>query len=164
MCLFQVSCVSRVPHLECPIRGVAMKSFASLVWLLVLSSTVHGQMFAPALMVQEDGHPKPLGLAKLQTEVRVVGAIAETTTTMTFTNPTWNIVEGYLYFPLPEGATVSSYALDIDGTMVDGVAVEKLEARRIFTDLETRRHRSRPSGMDEAEHLSGQGISHPGPR
>ena len=116
-----------------------MKSFASLVWLLVLSSTVHGQMFAPALMVQEDGHPKPLGLAKLQTEVRVVGAIAETTTTMTFTNPTWNIVEGYLYFPLPEGATVSSYALDIDGTMVDGVAVEKVEARRIFTDLETRR-------------------------
>ncbi len=116
-----------------------MKSFFSLVWFLVLSSTLHGQAVPPALMVQQDGRSAPLGLAKLQTEVRVVGAIAETTVTMTFTNPLGRIMEGHLYFPLPEGATISSYALDIDGPMVDGVAVEKDEARRVFEELERRR-------------------------
>ncbi len=90
-------------------------------------------------MIQQDGRSVPLGLAKLQTDVRVVGAIAETTATMTFTNPLERIMEGYLYFPLPEGATVSSYALDINGAMIDGVAVGKYEARRIFEELERRR-------------------------
>ena len=41
-------------------------------------------------------------------------------------------MEGDLYFPLPEGATVSGYALDINGVMVDGVAVEKHEARQVY--------------------------------
>ena len=41
-------------------------------------------------------------------------------------------MEGDLYFPLPEGATISGYALDINGVMVDGVAVEKHEARRVY--------------------------------
>jgi hypothetical protein len=119
--------------------AMAMKSFAPIVGLLVLCSVVQGQTLPPALMIQRDGHSVPLGLTKLQTEVRVVGAIAETTTTMTFANPMDRVMEGYLYFPLPEGATVNSYALDINGTMVDGVAVEKYEARRIFEELEHRR-------------------------
>ena len=86
-------------------------------------------------MVQQDGRSMPLGLAKLQTEVRILGAVAETTTTMTFANPSPRAMEGDLYFPLPEGATISGYALDINGAMVDGVAVEKHEARRVFEEV-----------------------------
>ena len=44
-------------------------------------------------------------------------------------------MEGDLYFPLPEGATISGYALDVGGTMVDGVTVEKHEARRVFEEV-----------------------------
>jgi hypothetical protein len=87
------------------------------------------------MMVQQDGHSAPLGLAKSQTEVRILGGVAETTTTMTFTNPMARAMEGDLYFPLPEGATISGYALDINGAMVDGVAVEKHEARQIFEEV-----------------------------
>ncbi|MEM9487985.1 MAG: VIT domain-containing protein, partial [Myxococcota bacterium] len=37
-----------------------------------------------------------------------------------------------LYFPLPQGATVSSYALDVNGQLVDGVVVSKDKGRQVF--------------------------------
>jgi Ca-activated chloride channel homolog len=112
-----------------------MKIHAIAVLWLLLVSTLSAQTVPPALMVKKDGVSSPLGLAKLRTEVRIYGSLAETTTTMTFTNPTARAMEGDLYFPLPEGATISGYALDIGGAMVDGVAVEKHEARRIFESI-----------------------------
>ncbi len=113
-----------------------MKLHSIIVWLSVLASTAAGQSVPPALMVQQDGRSVPLGLAELRCEVRIFAAVAETTTTMTFSNPTLRPMEGDLYFPLPEGATISGYALDINGQMIDGVAVEKHEARRVFEEVE----------------------------
>ncbi len=112
-----------------------MKLHYTVVLLLASVSTLSAQTVPPALMVQQDGRSVPLRLAKLQTEVRIFGSVAETTTTMTFANPSARPMEGDLYFPLPEGATISGYALDINGTMVDGVAVEKHEARRVFEEV-----------------------------
>jgi Ca-activated chloride channel homolog len=115
-----------------------MKFVFSLVLLLLFllfSAAANAQTVPPALMVQENGRAVPLGLAKLQTEVRIFGSVAETTTTMTFANPSARPMEGDLYFPLPEGATISGYALDINGVMIDGVAVEKHEARRIYEEV-----------------------------
>ena len=54
---------------------------------------------------------------------------------MTFANPTDRVMEGDLYFPLPQGSTVSGYALDIEGKMVDGVAVEKHKGRQVFEQI-----------------------------
>ena len=112
-----------------------MKLHYTIVLLLASVSTLSAQTVPPALMVQQDGRSVPLRLAKLQTEVRIFGSVAETTTTMTFANASARPMEGDLYFPLPEGATISGYALDINGTMVDGVAVEKHEARRVFEEV-----------------------------
>ncbi len=109
-----------------------MKLFCAISLFLATVSTLSAQTVPPALMVQENGRSTPLGLARLATEVRILGEVAETTSTMTFANPSPRAMEGDLHFPLPEGATISGYALDINGTMVDGVAVEKHEARRVF--------------------------------
>jgi Ca-activated chloride channel family protein len=62
----------------------------------------------------------------------IIGHLAETAITMRFYNPNTAVMEGDLYFPLPEGATVSSYALDVKGLMVDGVAVDKDHGRQVF--------------------------------
>ena len=108
----------------------------SIFVLLTLSvSTLSAQTVPPALLVKHEGVSTPLGLTRMQTEVRIFGTVAETTTTMTFANPTPRVMEGDLYFPLPEGVTISGYALDISGAMVDGVAVEKHEARRVFEQV-----------------------------
>ncbi len=74
----------------------------------------------------------PLTLSRVDIDVKIFGYIAETEMTMTFGNPNNRVMAGDLYFPLPEGATVSGYALDINGIMVDGVVVERQKARQVF--------------------------------
>jgi hypothetical protein len=87
----------------------------------------------PQLMAGEEGHDakdrKPLGLAAADVRVVILGPIAQTTMTLTFRNDTNRQLEGELTFPLPEGATVSGFGLDVNGTLVDGVPVERQKAR-----------------------------------
>jgi Ca-activated chloride channel family protein len=112
-----------------------------LLWLLLMgvaSPVLAQRLPPPALMVQENDRAKPLEISAVDTDVRIVGDIAETRTTMTFYNPQSRNMAGDLYFPLPEGATVSGYALDIEGKMVDGVVVEKDKARQVF-EIEVRK-------------------------
>jgi hypothetical protein len=94
----------------------------------------------PALLVTTDPEraPEPLGLTSVDVAVVIDGFLAETTTTLTFRNTYPRVLEGELVFPLPEGATISGYALDVAGEMVDGVAVERHEARIAF-EKEVRR-------------------------
>lgn len=53
-------------------------------------------------------------------------------TTITFTNPNNRAFAGELEFPIPEGATVCGYALEVNGVMVPGVVCEKEKARVAF--------------------------------
>jgi len=112
-----------------------MKKILPLPIILLATSILHAQTVPPALMVQEGEKSQPLGISKIDIRVRILGYIAETTTTMTFTNPHDRVLQGDLYFPLPEGATVSGYALDIGGRMIDGVAVEKDKGREVFEKI-----------------------------
>ena len=109
-----------------------MRTILSLVVFSALAAPLLAQTVPPALMVEESGKARPLGLAKLNVQVQIHGYVAQTTTTMTFSNPYPRVLEGDLYFPLPEGATISGYALDINGRLVDGVAVEKHKGREVF--------------------------------
>jgi hypothetical protein len=86
----------------------------------------------PVLMVRRGSRSVPLQLTRLDIRATVVGHLAETRMTMTFYNPNHRAHEGDLYFPLPEGSTVSGYALDVNGRMVDGVVVDKDRARQVF--------------------------------
>lgn len=74
----------------------------------------------------------PVELRSLDIAVRVTGLLAETSQTMVFANPSKRQLEGQLTFPLPDGAAVSGYAIDVEGQLVDGVVVTKKEARRIL--------------------------------
>ncbi|MBQ6615511.1 MAG: DUF2135 domain-containing protein [Thermoguttaceae bacterium] len=81
---------------------------------------------------------KPVELTGYETSVRVMGFVCQTEITMTFYNPNRIQLAGDLVFPLPEGVTVSGYALDIEGEMVDAVAVTK-EKARVTLEKEMRR-------------------------
>jgi Ca-activated chloride channel homolog len=82
--------------------------------------------------VAAPGGELPVTLEGLDIAVVVSGMFAETTQTLTFRNPNRRPLEGTLTFPLPDGAVVCGYAIDLDGAMVDGVVVPKQEARRIL--------------------------------
>ncbi|MCD4824571.1 MAG: hypothetical protein K8S55_08180 [Phycisphaerae bacterium] len=106
--------------------------------IIVLSSAVQAGIAPPAMftMVRPesggDAKRRQLSLAAMNIDVQLHGPLAETSVTMTFANPFNRQLAGDLYLPLPLGATVSGYALDIGKIMVDGVAVGKRKARVVF--------------------------------
>jgi Ca-activated chloride channel family protein len=117
---------------------MAMRKLLPLFLVLGTALPALAQRSVPTILVQNEGKTEPLGLIELNYEVRIVGYFAETSATMTFANSSARSTEGELYFPLPAGATVSGYALDINGAMVDGVSLDKQRAAEIF-EMEKRR-------------------------
>lgn len=57
---------------------------------------------------------------------------------LSFTNPNARVMSGELEFPIPDGAFVCGYALEINGDMIPGVICEKEKARVAFEN-ETRK-------------------------
>ena len=94
----------------------------------------------PVLLVrQDDAAPStPLVLEQARYDVTVTGLGARTRATLVFRNDLGRVLDGELVFPLPEGALVSGFALDVNGRMTDGVVVEAQEARIAF-ETEVRR-------------------------
>ncbi len=79
-----------------------------------------------------------VSLTKLKTEVKVIGNYAVTTMEMEFCNTAPRVLEGELVFPMPEGVTVSRYAIDINGKMREAVPVEKEKGQVVFENIERR--------------------------
>ena len=82
--------------------------------LLFIAFIAPAQM--PVLKVQQastDGQKNVVKLQALSIDVQITGNIATTVMTMTFHNSSNRVLEGELTFPMPEGVSVSRYALDI---------------------------------------------------
>jgi tetratricopeptide (TPR) repeat protein len=94
----------------------------------------------PVLIARGEGdeHGTPLQIGSADVQVVIAGFLARTTTTLTFENATSRTLEGELVFPLPEGATISGYGLDVEGEIVDAMVVEA-QAARIAFEEEVRR-------------------------
>jgi len=106
-----------------------MKRILVIILFICLSAALSAQI--PVMQLKNAGE-EPVRLAELAMRVRIFGHLAESTMTMKFYNPNSRVLEGELEFPMPEGAVMSGYALDINGDLVEGVAVEKQKAREIF--------------------------------
>ncbi|AZB29099.1 VIT domain-containing protein [Chryseobacterium balustinum] len=111
-----------------------MKKINSLIATLLFSVAI-AQI--PTLEVEnQKKHPVILQEAKIDT--KILGNLATTTATYTFYNPSNRILEGKLTFPLPEGVSVSGYALDINGKLRNAVPVPKERAKEVFESIERR--------------------------
>ena len=82
------------------------------------------------LTIQNDS--AEIVLESMNVHVRIIGNIATTVTEMTFYNPNDRVLEGELNFPLAENQRVYRFALDFNGMLREGVAVEKNLGRRAF--------------------------------
>lgn len=88
----------------------------------------------PRMIIQKGEKDQSVVISKAEVQSRLMGPLCETTVTMTFHNPNNRVLEGELYYPLPQGAVMQGYALDINGVMVDGVPVTKEKARVVFEE------------------------------
>ena len=112
-----------------------MRTRAFLFLVLASAGVLSAQNVAPTLVVDDRSATPSLRLARVDVEGRLLGHLAETKMTMTFANDQGRQLEGDLYFPLPEGATVCGYALDVNGKMVDGVVVDKEHGQRAYETI-----------------------------
>jgi hypothetical protein len=129
-----------------------MRRAAGILVVLALASSAGGQ-WGPTVVPRDpiDANAKlpALAFTRLRIETKVLANLAETRPTLTIYNPHSAAVEGDLHFALPPGAAVNDYALDVNGQMVDGVAVDKEEGRRVFDDIVVRQRRD-PGLIEQA--------------
>ncbi|MGE6395230.1 VIT domain-containing protein [Chryseobacterium scophthalmum] len=111
-----------------------MKKINSLIATLLFSVAI-AQI--PTLEV-ENQKKNPVILQEAKIDTKILGNLATTTATYTFYNPSNRILEGKLTFPLPEGVSVSGYALDINGKLRNAVPVPKERAKEVFESIERR--------------------------
>lgn len=90
---------------------------------------------------------KPCTIKRLDLQARVTGLHAEVVQTLEIGNPNRRPISVPISIPMPDGAVVCGYALEIDGQMIDGVVVEQEKARVAF---ETEQRRGADPGLVEA--------------
>ena len=101
----------------------------------------------PWIEIPLESTDKPCTVDALDVDAKVDGLHARVSTTITIRNPNARVLSAPLAFPLPDGAAVCGYALEINGAMVDGVVVPKEKARVAF---ETEQRRGVDPGLVEA--------------
>jgi Ca-activated chloride channel family protein len=88
----------------------------------------------PTVWLEPSLRAQPIRLSVLDIEVRMQGFIARTTLDLTFDNPNDRVLEGEFVFPLAPGQSIAGYALEVNGTMREGVVVDRQTARVAFEE------------------------------
>ena len=103
----------------------------------LFSNKLQPQLFAadfgsfdqtPKLTIKND-REQSVPMKALKVAVFVENNMARTRYEMVFSNPHDRQLEGELQFPLKDGQTISYFALEVNGEMRPGVAVERTKAR-----------------------------------
>lgn len=83
----------------------------------------------PQIWIDPAQSAEPVRLQDVAIDIRIQGFVASTQVELTFFNPNPRVLEGELVFPLAEGQSITGYALEVGGTLREGVVVEKETAR-----------------------------------
>lgn len=76
--------------------------------------------------------PQELEVRAQTVRVLIREGIARTIVDQRFFNPGSTPVEGYYWFTIPEDAAVDRFALDVNGTLMDGEVAERKQARQSY--------------------------------
>ncbi len=112
-----------------------MKTKLFLLFVILTSNILNPQI--PILEKSKSGNNK-VTIKSIDMQVKIVGNLSTTTSTIILENKGNRILEGKVVFPLPEGVTVSGYALDIKGKLRNAVPVTKEKAKEVFESIEKR--------------------------
>ncbi len=86
------------------------------------------------------GSPRPYVFAPLEVSyhhvnVRIDGQVATTAVDQEFYNPNAAQLEGTYLFPIPKGAQIDKFTMDIGGRQVEAELLSAEKARRIYEDI-----------------------------
>ncbi len=126
-----------------------MKRLLLPLWLLCLSFAALADGFIvvhdPIVIPPRPGQPLVFSFAPLEVTFHHVTAtihdqIATTTVDQEFFNPNDRQLEGTYIFPVPQGAHLDTFSMDVNGRPVEAELLAADKARQIYEDI-VRRHR-----------------------
>jgi Ca-activated chloride channel homolog len=99
--------------------------------------------------------PRPYVFAPLEVtyhnvNVKIDGQVATTSVDQEFYNPNPSRLEGTYLFPIPKGAQIDKFTMDIGGKMVEAELLSAEKARRIYEDIV--RKAKDPALLEYADH------------
>jgi len=110
-------------------------------WILFL--LVPSTLLADGVIIPIPPRPRPkplyLDLEYHKVKVRIEENVAQVEVDEVFVNPHAETLEGEFIFPIPEEATISSFALYMGDKKVEGEVLKREEARKIYEEILRRR-------------------------
>ena len=91
----------------------------------------------------------PMEVHEQKVNINVTDQIAETTVKQVFYNPNRSRLEGHFIFPVPKGAVLTDFRMDINGKMMKAELLKGDKARKIYEDIV--RNAQDPALMEYAE-------------
>lgn len=137
-----------------------MRRIPHLALIICIAAWAAGIARADGLIIAPHPHPgpgqpyafAPLAVKYHHVTVTITDQVAVTEVDQSFYNPTSARLEGTYIFPIPAGAQIDRFAMDIDGKMTEAELLDAAKARQIYEDI-VRRMRD-PALMEYA----GQGL------
>lgn len=125
-------------------------SFALALAAICAVSAVADRAYAIGFLVPTRPDVEPLSIRYHRVNVGVRERIAETRVEQTFYNHTGEVLEATYVFPVPPGATVSGFAMWVNGRRQEGELLDSGQARAIYEQIVAR---MRDPGL--VEHIGG---------
>ncbi|MBT8387417.1 MAG: VIT and VWA domain-containing protein [Ignavibacteria bacterium] len=108
---------------------------ASLVMIVLLSTSASGD----GLIIIRDPAPPlspfPLEIVYHRVDVKINGNVATTYIDQEFLNPTDILMEGYYIFPIPVGAVINEFSMEINGKFMSAELLDAIKARDIYEQI-----------------------------
>jgi uncharacterized protein YegL len=105
----------------------------------ILSLLIAGTAWADGFIVVPPpprGRPFiPLSIKYHHVDVDINNQVAVTKVDQVFINENNQELEGIYIFPIPEGASISEFAMYVDGERITAEVLERKEARKIYEDI-----------------------------
>lgn len=101
--------------------------------LLPAAALADGMIVIPTPVPVRD--PFPLEVKYHHVDVTIRDQVAKTSIDQEFFNPTGSRLEGMYVFPLPKGAVIRDFAMEIDGRIVPAELLDAAKARGIYEDI-----------------------------
>jgi Ca-activated chloride channel homolog len=107
---------------------------------LLLVSVAAPALFADGMIViprpvPQIDTPFPLSVKYHHVETSVKDGLARTSVDQEFFNPTNRRLEGMYIFPLPAGAVINNFSMEIDGRQTSAELLDAAKARGIYEDI-----------------------------
>ncbi len=121
------------------------KTLLTTLWMLAVLGLVASPVLADGIIIPEPPREWPtmplrsLAIKYHHVTAAIEGQVAVTRVDQVFVNETPYDLEGDYVFPLPPGASVTQFAMWVDGTRLEGQVLEADEARQIYEDIVRRR-------------------------